>query len=125
MLARASFLLFRDTVRVRLLERFSGERDVHIRGLSAGRYEMEDWRRESERLRGGDEACLSKEWWEDSADNGDVTRDVVRRCCGSCAMAATTIGSKGGRCFLGDMRGKREPRCAPTRCQGLGPRTRF
>ena len=86
---------------------------------------MEDWRRECERLRGGDEACLSKEWWEDSVDNGDVTRDVVRRCCGSCGMAATTIGSKGGRCTLGDMREKREPRCDPTRCQGLGPRTRF
>jgi hypothetical protein len=60
-LARASFLLFSDTLRFRLLERFSGERGVHKRGLSAGRYEMEDWWRESERLREGDGACLSKE----------------------------------------------------------------
>jgi hypothetical protein len=70
---------------------------------------MVDWRREGERLR---EACLSEEWREGSGDEifdgGFETRDVVWRC----DMAATTIGSKGGRWALVDgMRVTRESRC--------------
>ena len=80
-LARASFLLFNDKLRFRVLEPFSDVRGVHKRGLSAGRYEMVDWRRESERLRDGDEGCLSEEWRKGSGDEvsgGDAeTREVV------------------------------------------------
>jgi hypothetical protein len=120
-LARASFLLFRDTLRLRALERFSGERGDHKRGLSAGKYEMVDWRREGDRLRDGDEVCLSKEWREGSGDEifeGEgETRDVVWRWSGPCDLAAITIGSNGvGRCALvaalGAMAVTREPRCA-------------
>lgn len=119
-LARASFLLFRDMLRLRALERFSGERGDHKRGLSAGKYEMVDWRREGERLRDGDVACLSEERREGSGDEiFDVegeTRDVVWRWSGPCNLAVITIGSNGGRCALVDalegMAVTREPRCA-------------
>lgn len=80
-LVRASFLLFSDALRFRVLGPFPGVRGVHKRGLSAGKYEMEGWRCESERLRDGEEACLSREWREGSGDEisgGDAeARDVV------------------------------------------------
>lgn len=78
---------------------------------------MVDWRREGERLRDGDVACLSEEGREGSGDEifeGEgETRDVVWRWCD---LAAINIGSNGGRCALVDaLRGMavtREPRCA-------------
>src|SRR5258708_30446679 len=57
----------------------SGVRCDHKRGLSGGRYEIEDWRREGGRLRDVDTAQLFK-WWDtgsDGEDVGEVSKPVV------------------------------------------------
>ena len=48
----------------------SGVRGDHNRGLSGGRYEIEDWRRDGGRLRDGDK------WWCTGSDGGDVGEGV-------------------------------------------------
>lgn len=114
MLARPSFLLGSDAPRLRALEPFFDVRGVHKRGLSAGKYEMEDWRRECERRRDGEESW--RESSEDEVFGGDVAvekRDVVWRWllatewCSAGDIGAMRIGSGGGRGALegalGDM----------------------
>ncbi len=57
----------------------SGVRCDHKRGLSGGRYEIEDWRRDGGRLRDEDTAQLCKWWYtgSDGEDVGEVSKQVV------------------------------------------------